>query len=425
MPEILFFFLSFLKTWWWFFVPILLYFPCRFLYLWWINWEVWYKEIKWTILEIIPPSEIEKPFRAMEDVFASLWGVYDSPNWRERWCEGELVRTPFWFSFEIASFEGKIHFYLRIPKDAQKFAESIIHAHYPEAEIFEVEDYTQKVPQDLPNQNFDLYGEDYIFLRDFVYPIRTYKYFEVRTPEMVGGEKKIDPIYSLLEAMARLKKGEQFWFQIVCAPITDNDLPWVTRGREMADKIARRPSPPKKSSIVKGVFRVLLKGKIPFEEKKEEGIFIPELVLTPGEREILAAVEEKISKQGFKTFIRGVYIYKKDAFFPPHTRISRSYFLHFAAQNLNIIYFFNKTRTKVHYLFRQRRLYGRKKAMFEKYIKRLPPAYPNMFGEGNLILNSEELATIFHFPTKAAILPPGVPRVLAKKGEPPPGIPTG
>ena len=40
-----------------------------------------------------------------------------------------------------------------------------------------------------------------------------------------------------------------------------------------------------------------------------------------------------------------------------------------------------------------------------------------------MILNTEELATIFHLPALAAPLPPEVPRVEAKRGGPPPELP--
>ncbi len=421
--------LLFLKTWWWLILSIILYFPTKFLYLWWIRWEIWYKELDWIVLEIVPPGEIEKPFRAMEDIYASFWPIYDSPNWRERWCEGELNLAPFWFSFEVASFEGEIHFYVRTERGRRKLFESVIHAHYPEAEIFEVEDYTKNVPQDIPNQKFSLYGEDFVFMKEDYYPIKTFKFFEPTRPEAVVGEKKIDPFYSLLEELTKLRKGEQGWFQIVAAPIADKDIPWITKGREAANKIARRPSKAKQKSIVQEAIDVIL-GKTSSETAREKGLppgvspeIEKEMLITPGERAILTAIEEKISKYGFKTWMRYIYIYPNEAYFSPKGKIARSYFAHFSTQDMNTIIFSGKTRTKIHYLFKRRRLYSRRRNIFEKYIRRFPPSYPSLTGHGNIILNTEELATIFHFPTKASILPPGVPRVFAKKGEPPPGIP--
>jgi hypothetical protein len=64
--------IEFLKAWWWFLAPVILYFPAHYLYLWWVNWDVWYKGKKWILIEIVPPKEILKPFRAMEDIFSIM-----------------------------------------------------------------------------------------------------------------------------------------------------------------------------------------------------------------------------------------------------------------------------------------------------------------------------------------------------------------
>lgn len=261
-------------------------------------------------------------------------------------------------------------------------------------------------------------------MKDDYYPILTYKNFEAQRPEQVPPERRIDPLYSFLEALSKLKKGEQFWFQAIITPILDRDIPWITKGREAADRLAKRPSPKKPKSMIGEAFNFLFYGKPPFkEEKKEEAIIPPEMKLTPGEREILTAVEQKITKPGFKTTMRALYIYKRDCYNGAHKAIARAYFAHFNTQHLNTIMYWGKTRTRIHYFFRKRRLYVRKRNIFERYVERFPPLYPEMVGEGTMILNSEELATILHFPTKAAILPPAVPRILAKKGAPP-SIPT-
>jgi hypothetical protein len=84
-----FFILQILKNWWWFFFPLIFFPIARFFYLWWIRWEIFYKKsFQWVLLEITPPKEVVKPFSAMETIYSLLFGLYDSPNWRERWCKG-------------------------------------------------------------------------------------------------------------------------------------------------------------------------------------------------------------------------------------------------------------------------------------------------------------------------------------------------
>lgn len=424
------------RVWWWLLAPIILMVPLRTYYLWWIGWDHWYPENKWVMLEITPPKEVLAPFSAMEDVFSVVWGVIDTANWREVWCEGELPKCPHWCSWEIASIEGKIHFYARCLVEHRHVLESALYSHYPDAEIKQVSDYTKNVPQNLPNKEWDVYGEDYILGREDVYPIKTYpKFFEPQGERISQEEKRVDPITSLLEGMARLGPGEQVWFQMITTPISEHDVDWVAEAKKKIEKMSRRPEKRKKSFIELAqeimsaiAFGVFSPAK---EDEEEKAISIEvseggekEMIITPGEREILTAIEEKIKKPAYKTNIRGLYIAKKSSFHGPHGVIVRAYFTHFSAQNLNHIRFSGKTRTKVHYLMRARRKKMRQRKIFRYYIQRFPPLYPAMTGELNPIFNIEELATVFHFPTKiSGISIPTVIGVEAKKGGPPANLP--
>jgi hypothetical protein len=428
-----------IKNWWWVIAPLALYYPVTFLYLWWINWDIWNARKKWTLIEIKPPREVLKPFKAMEDIFSVVWSVIDYPVWRERWCEG-MPLNPEWFSIELVSLGGEVHFYLRIRSEWKKLFESTFYAHYPDIEITEAEDYTKKVPHDIPNEDWDLYGEEFILGKPDPYPIKTYSAFFEERPEIMKEEKRIDPINSLLEQMSKLQSGEQVWIQIVCIPADGKTVTTFEEGRKIADKIARRPpaKAPVKRPILQEVADVLIYGKVPEEEKKpaEVEIIPPEMKLTPGEKRILTAVENKISKYLYKVWIRTIYIYKKDEpYFYGNYRTCRAYLLHFADADLNHFRYWGGTRTRIHYWFRKTRLYLRKRKMFKYYIERLPPLFPRLSGRplfpfgrvkgcGILVLNVEELATIFHLPATVAPLPPEVPRVEAKRGGPPPELPT-
>jgi len=442
-----------LKTWWWVFLPIIASVPFRYLYKYWIQWEVFHAKNKWILLKIVPPREIQNTFKSMEDIYNLLWGIYDGPNWREQWCEGEPTGGPFWMSFEIASIGGKISFYIRCLDVHRGLFESVLYSHFPEIEISLTEDYTQKVPKGLPNAEWDMYSEDYTVLRPQPLPIKTYPMFFEERPESAKIEDiRIDPLDSMLEALAKLHPDEQLWFQVVMAPIVNEDtriggrgLGWEEQGRAFADKIAQRTSSGGKPS--KSVFREALETLIfePKEEKEEKPVDIlsaPELRLTAGERERLKGVEDKISKQGFKTWIRLVYLHKRNKpYFKGNYKIIRTYFNHFATGNLNSLVFWGPTRTRIHYWMTSRRLYLRKRKSLRYYIDRLPPLSPRtMDGEpmfktglvgrspglrGVTVFNSEELASIYHFPAKiSAVLAPALTPIEAKKAGPPVGLPT-
>jgi len=188
-----------LETWWWLWLPIILYFPLKFIYLWWVQWDIWFKEQKWILLEIKPPRELLKPFKAMEDVLSRIWGVFDSANWREKWLWGELF-LPYWFSLEVASIEGEIHFFIRLLEVHRHTVESAIWAQYPEVEISQVPDYTVNIPQDIPNKDWDMYAESYQMGKEDYFPIKTYAEFFEERPEVASIEGEIHFFIRLLKS---------------------------------------------------------------------------------------------------------------------------------------------------------------------------------------------------------------------------------
>ena len=63
--------------------------------------------------------------------------------------------------------------------------------------------------------------------------------------------------------------------------------------------------------------------------------------------------------------------------------------------------------------------------IFRLYRERFHPMFPRPADRrtGLFVLNTEELASIYHFPSRAVAPAPTVPRVEAKKGEAPPELP--
>ena len=59
------------------------------------------------------------------------------------------------------------------PKN-RNLVENAIFSQYPDAELHEVEDYTKRLPQVLPNAEYDLFGADFTLQKEDAYPIRTY-----------------------------------------------------------------------------------------------------------------------------------------------------------------------------------------------------------------------------------------------------------
>jgi hypothetical protein len=409
-------------------LPFLLWRPFLFFWLW-IKREKWLSEQNIIMLEIKTPKDVLEPIKAMEEVFSALWGsLYGFPDPWEKWMEGEC---PYSYSFEVASIGGSIHFYIRIPDSARDSVESAIYSQYPDAEISLAEDYTKMVPKDIPNKDWDLYGTAYKMARDDIYPIKTYPKFFEEKPDIAKEEKRIDPISSLIEGMTRIKPGEQLWLQIIALPVTNGEDNYVDRGEAFINKMLNKSKgkPKYKPMVQEGVEGLLFGVKEKKSEDKSKEKFQPETMLSSGEKQLVSAVENKISKNSFACTIRFVYLGKKDVFFKAQIKHIFSFFSQFSASNLNglIPLGGSKTKVKKSWIFplnttlRPRKLYVKKRKVFRNYIKRLTPYFPNP--GGTFILNTEELATLFHFPSKISSPTPSIHRVEAKKGEPPPELP--
>jgi hypothetical protein len=422
----------FLRVWWWLLFPLFLSIEFRTLYLWWINWDYCYAKKKWAVLEIVPPKEVLVPLKAMEDIFTIMWGAnYAPPNWREKWCEGELADASGWMSWEVVSIEGTLHFYVRVLDALKGTLETALYGHYPELEIHEVADYTKSVPQNIPNQEWNVYGEDFVLGTPAPYPIRTYeKFFEPQGEKIAAEEKRIDPLSSLLEMMSKLGPGEQYWVQFIT--MSSDEPKFKKEAQKIIIKLSKR-AVKKTMTLYDHIIRVL-HDLVLGPAKEGEGYYWldpsqseesdRELLLTPGEREVLSEVENKLKRPIFRTGIRAVYVARREHFQAGHRTLARAYFAHFQTQNLNHLRFSKVTRPKTQYFFRTSIPYIRTRKQFRNYVLRFSPLFPNRTKE-LCILNTEELATLWHFPLKiTGLVAPTMSRVESKKGGPPPNLPT-
>lgn len=399
-----------------------------FLWLWWRK-ELFSGQQRYILLEIKMPEDAPRPFKAMEDVFAGLWQIHDPANPREAWLEGKYQLS---FCLEMISTEGNLHFYLRIPEGTQKLVESAIYSHYPLAELELVEDYTKQIPQDIPNKEWDLWGTNYVLERPNPYPIKTYtKFFEPTATDKE--EMRIDPMALLVEGLSRIANGEHLWIQFVLTPILHSnpaESKMVEEGREIVAELVKRPPPPKPKGFIQDVrevgTHVTTGTKVGEEAVVQQEIIPPEMRLTPGEREIVTAIEEKISKYCFAAHCRFIYLAKRENYFGPAKALAMSWFTQFGTATFNNFRPLRPTITKMYTIFTwfadKRRVFVRKRRLFRNYTLRLPPYFPQ--AGGTFVLNVEELATIFHFPGRITTPSAAVIRVGSKKGEAPPGLPT-
>ncbi len=274
------FFWNFAQSWWWLFSPLLLFGIFKFHWLWW-RADTYLSKRRWELFEVRMPIEIDNPFRRMEAVLAGMWQVRIGKNRREKWLEGKVQLG---VSLEIASIEGKVHFYVRTEVDDIPLLKTSIYSQFPNAEIIDVEDYSKQLPADIPNKDWDLWASCFRLKKDDVYPIKTYKQFFEEQPTTFEEEAiRVDPLGQLLEGMSKLGPGEHMWIQVMISPIIFKETGHAERGQTIVNKIVRRPEKKEKTAVsdVKGALGHLITGTPPEEKAEQESFLPPEMRITP------------------------------------------------------------------------------------------------------------------------------------------------
>ncbi len=360
------------------------------------------KEQEVVLLEIKVPKEITKSPLAMEIFLTALWQKGAATLIETYW--GGKVRP--WFSLEMASFDGNVHFYIWTWQKYQSLVETQLYSQYPNVEIVVVEDYADKIPYDIENYPF---WATYFKLTDpDVYPIKTYiDYGLEKDPKE---EFKIDPLTSVIEYLGSLGKGEQAWIQIIIQAHTNESF---GEGR----------------IFVKKDWKDAAKNEI--EKIRKEAMVTtspqgtPILALTKGQELKITAIERSLEKWPFEACIRGFYIAHKDSN-KISTRISGliGAFRQYSSNNLNGIKLGKFTDFDYPWQdFQRMRRTATEKGMLDAYKKRsfFWPPY-QFYRAVPIILTTEELATIYHFPGEVASTPT-FERIVSRKAKPPANLP--
>lgn len=383
---------------------------------------VFLKGMKWTLIEIKPPKDVWKSPAAMELVLNSLYQTGGTGNWFDKHWKGNLRN---YFSLEIVSNEGGIHFYIRTIEKFRKIIESQIYAQYPQAEVFEVEDYTKAIPDFGKDAPISLWGCDFVLVKDDPYPIKTY--VDYGLDKAVGSleeEQRIDPITPMLEFIGSIGIGEHIWFQVNVRAATDRFSikkdGKVEEGKKWTDK-------------AKEVIKEFNDG---LKEKDKEGKTTTVRRATKGEQNVIEAIERNANKFGFDAGIRAIYVTKNENFDANRigglTGMIRQYNTNdynsfkpsgttsfdFPWQDLLGNRIIKKKKDILGAYKARAFFYG--KFSFDKLKKYF--THPNKSGGKPFILSTEELATIFHLPGRVSETPTFT-RIESKKGEPPVNLP--
>ncbi len=385
-----------------------------------IFWVMWIDYVrsknifskKFTVLELKLPKDTWKSPKAMEIFINALHNTSDGTNYNKYW-KGE---TRPWYSLELISIEGAVKFMIWTEDGRKQGVISALYSQFPEIEIKEVPDYTKSVHFD-PKELKTWAAEMTFTNKKVVYPIKTYiDYGLDKDPKE---EFKIDPLLPLIEFLGSVGPNQQVWIQILLQG-------HISKNRRKAGKFFEYEDGWKEDAK-KEINEILLrdpKTKVSGKVDDETG-FSKLPTITPVEKEMAEAIERRISKPAFDVGIRCIYIAKKDIFNAPFGIGGIMAGLkHFGHEHMNG---FKPNSDKLHSSigepwtdFRDMRRNRYSKQSLLAY-KRRSYFYPPFISKP-LVMNAEELATMYHFPGSVAQTP-NLDRVPSKRSQAPGNLP--
>ncbi len=263
------------------------------------------------------------------------------------------------FSFELVAHEKLVSFYVSVPKHHQEFIEQQIHAQWSDAFVEPVVDYNFFSPTGTVVAGY------LKLTRENVIPVKTYKDIEG------------DPLNALTNALSKVGETDGVAVQYVIRTAPNG---WRALGRKIAGnmqkgmsyKEARRSN---KVSDWTSTKEAQDKAREALKDKK----------LSPAETKMLEGIENKLSKAGFETTIRVVAAAET----ADEAQMYLSNVLQAFGQ-YNIYEFGNSFAKSIP---------ATRKGIIEGFIFRTyNPSY-------RLILNTEELASLWHLPMASSETP--------------------
>ncbi len=302
-------------------------------------------------------EERRQSIGVMEQLYSNLSSIREETKLR-------LLYGPFYMSFEMATpiDSNEIFFYVGVPKKFSSIVEKQIHSFYPDANIERVDDYNVFVPDGVAA------GSYMVLKKDFVLPVRTYMNMEA------------DPISSVANALSKIPLGQGAALQIIMKPAggvwqeeSKNAVKMMQKGKNFEGRIGGDPMG---LEVLKWFADVLIStAKEPDQDKP--------VVLTPMQEESIKAVESKAAKVGFVANIRLVASAPTKERAQTLLRELESSFAQYNSPNGNgfkIVEAFMSSKTRFV-----------SKTVFNFIFR-------NFEGSKKVVLNTEELTSLFHFP---------------------------
>ncbi len=337
------------------------------------------RAVESTLLVLEIPKANDKKELAAEQLFASLHGIL-----RDKAELKQVGGVQEHLSFEIASVNGQIRFYVWVPTSLRSFVEGQIYSQYPTVQIHEAEeDYVahERIHSIVYTSEIVLTDSEYL-------PIKTFQSFEV------------DPLAGITGTLAKLETtGEEIWIQVLARPIADSwhksTDSWIKSVKSGGGGISSLFSGSFDLKWLVGLLEAFWKPPEPGAGGKAAA---PEV--SDRNKTRISEAETKATKLGYQVKIRMAYLGESQTNAKLQMQAIVGTFKQFNSTNLNGFKISNSSF---------------KKEDLEKYRARL-------FIDKGYILNIEELASVFHLP-HTNVETPNIVWASSKTAEPPSKLP--
>jgi len=305
---------------------------------------------------------------AMEQLLTSVAAIKENRGLLHRFLyDGPSI------SFEIANSatNDEIIFFISIPRKFRESVEKQINSFFPNASLEKSKDFNIFFPGSVAESAILKLKEDYIF------PIRTYEDLEV------------DPLNAITNALSKLDtEKEGAAIQIVLRPA---DAGWRTMGREIAHEMqqGKRLKDIHSKSLLADFLKLMgdvIHGMFASEKSREKFDLDEKKVvqLTPEDQEMIKSLERKASKSGFEVNIRLVASSETQERSQQILAQMENSFSQFENSDKNC--------------FKVERRAKKKDIEFDFIFR-------NFVKEQAIILNTEEIASVFHLPISVTETP--------------------
>jgi hypothetical protein len=386
-------------------------------------WSLWLIYIRsefiasrpYVLLEIKIPRDLVKTPLAMETVLTGIHFTKGESNWFQKFWQGSV--RPYW-SFEIASFEGQVHFFVWTRGDFRKLVENAFYSQYPGIQLIETVDYTRLISG--KPEEWSVWGCDYKHTRtEDVYPIKTYVDFGL--DKVQKEPEQVDPFAQIVEFMGSIGKGEYLWLQFIARMhggekygkkinAAGKQYTWRDQAEEEIEKIRKRAN-------MKTKFFDPTTGKM----VTSEGFPNP----TKGQMETIAAIDRNAGKLAYDVGGRCIYIADNKKFNSTIITGMIGLFKVVSSEELNGIkatHFGMEFSDYPWEIGNERRKDVFRRRIVEAYRRRQYFHEPFKMTDP-MVMSVEELATVFHVPSRA-VETPGLGRISSATSEAPPNLPT-